>query len=230
MTINSKEQLAGMIDHTFLSATAIEQDIRRICQEAIDYGFCTVCVNPRWVALVADILHGTAVKVCSVAGFPLGADSTKIKAAQAKEVIMAGADEVDTVADVASIISGDENYLRKDFSAVLDVCRSMRPAVTLKVIIESAALTEEQIQFVCQIADRVGIDFVKTSTGLNPAGGATPEAVTLMAQSSPNCKIKAAGGIRTTDQAIAMIEAGASRIGCSASVDVVEGFTSKSTE
>ena len=225
MRPGNRKELAGFIDHTLLSATAVRADIQRHCAQAIEYGFCSVCVLPRWVSLAADILHGTAVKVDSVAGFPYGTDSAKIKAADAKEVIMAGADEVDMVADLASVIEGDGKYLTADLKAVLKVCRSMRPAVTLKVIIESAALTDEQIIFVCGIAQEVGADFIKTSTGLHPAGGAKVEDVGLMAQSAPMCRIKAAGGIRTTQEAMDMIEAGASRIGTSASVRIVEEFS-----
>ena len=230
MLPETKEQLAGFIDHTLLGATIIRSDIEKHCEEAIKYGFCTVCVLPRWIPLAAQIVHGTNIKVDGVAGFPFGADSTKIKAAQAKEVIFAGADEVDMVADLASVIQGDRKYLANDIKAVLKVCRSVRPAVTLKVIIESAALTDEQKQFVCQIAQEVGVDFIKTSTGLNPAGGAKVEDVKLMAQAAPNCKIKAAGGIRTAQEAIDMIKAGASRIGTSASVAIIEGFNPPPTQ
>ncbi len=215
-------ELSSYIDHTLLSATATREDIERHCAEAIEHKFCSVCVLPRWVSLAADIVHGSGVKVDAVVGFPFGAEVTKIKAAQAKEMVMAGADEIDMVADLAAVIDGDKQYLYNDMKAVLDVCRSVRPAVTMKVIIESAALTDEQIVFVCETASEVGADFVKTSTGLNPAGGASIEAVKLMAQSAAGCKVKAAGGIRTAAEAIAMIEAGASRIGASAGIAIVE--------
>ena len=201
---------------------ATREDIEKHCREAIEYGFCSVCVLPRWVAFAADIVHGSGVKVDAVVGFPFGAEVTKIKAVQAREMIMAGADEIDMVADLASVIDGDKKYLYNDMKAVLDVCKSVRPAVTLKVIIESAALTDEQIKFVCETASEVGVDFVKTSTGLNPAGGASVQAVSLIKQSAAGCEVKAAGGIRTAAEAIAMIEAGASRIGTSAGVAIVE--------
>jgi deoxyribose-phosphate aldolase len=157
-------------------------------------------------------------------GFPLGADSTKIKAAQAKEAIFAGADEIDMVADLASIIEGDYKYLRNDIASVLKACKSMNPPVLLKVIIESAVLSNEQIIFACKVAQEVGVDFIKTSTGLNAAGGATVEAVKLMKESAPKCKIKAAGGIKTAQVAIAMLEAGADRIGSSAAIKIIEEF------
>ncbi|MCK5174528.1 MAG: deoxyribose-phosphate aldolase, partial [Planctomycetes bacterium] len=169
-----------------------------------------------------DIVHGSGVKVDAVVGFPFGAEVTKIKAGQAREMVTAGADEIDMVADLAAVIDGDKQYLYNDMKAVLDVCRSVRPAVTMKVIIESAALTDEQIVFVCETASEVGADFVKTSTGLNAAGGASTEAVTLMKQNAAGCEVKAAGGVRTAAEAIAMIEAGTTRLGTSAGIAIIE--------
>lgn len=224
MTIYDEKQLAGCIDHTLLNATATSEQIRQLCDEAKTYGFCAVSVNPRWVTLAAEQLHGSKVKVGGVVSLPLGADSTKIKVAQAKDAIFAGADEVDMVADLASIIEGDAKYLSNQLRAVLKVCRSMRPAVCLKVIIEAAALDGEQKIFACQIANEVGVDFVKTSTGMHPAGGATVEDVKLMKEYAPNCKVKAAGGIRTAQQALAMLEAGAERIGTSSGVQIINEF------
>ena len=222
--IQTKEQLAGYFDHTMLDCMALCADIRRVCDEALQYGFYSVCVQPRWVSLCADILHGTGVKVVSVAGFPYGTNLSRVKAYEADAVIMDGADEVDIVADLASVIEGDADYLRRDFEAVLAVCRSMSPKVPLKVIIESAALNDEQIRFVCGIAQDTGVDFIKTSTGFHKAGGANVDDVKLMAAAAPRCKIKAAGGIKTAEQALAFIEAGVSRIGTSASVEIVEQF------
>ncbi|MBA7661698.1 Deoxyribose-phosphate aldolase [subsurface metagenome] len=169
-------------------------------------------------------LHGSKVKVGGVASLPLGADSTKIKVAQASDAIFAGADEIDMVADLAAIVEGDSKYLSNQLRAVLKICRSMRPKVLLKVIIESAALTREQKIFACRIADKCGVDFVKTSTGMNPAGGATVEDVKLMKEYAPNCKVKAAGGIKTAKQALAMLDAGAERIGTSSSVKIINEF------
>ena len=224
MTPQDRKELAKYFDHTLLDSMAIEDDIRRHCQEAVDYGFYAACVQPRWVSLCADILYGTDVKVVSVAGFPFGTNQSKVKAFEAEAVIMAGADEVDIVADMASVLASDTDYIRSDFEAVLSVCRSMTPKVSLKVIIESAALTEEQIRFVCGIAQEVGVDFLKTSTGFHTAGGARVEDVKLMAEAAPRCQIKAAGGIKTLQQAMAFIEAGVSRIGASASVQIIEQF------
>jgi deoxyribose-phosphate aldolase len=223
MEVNEK-QLAGCIDHTLLSAAATSEQIRQLCRQARDHGFCTVFVNPRWIALAAEELHGSKTGVGSVISFPLGSDSTNIKVAQAEDYIFAGADEIDMVADLAAIIEGDAKYLSNQLQAVLKVCHSMKPAVCLKVIIEAAVLTNEQKIFACQIADKVGADFVKTSTGMNPAGGATVEDVKLMKEYAPHCKIKASGGIRTVKQALEMLNAGADRIGTSSGVQIINEF------
>jgi deoxyribose-phosphate aldolase len=225
MTPQNKQQLAEFIDHTLLSPTATESQIRQLCDEAVKYGFYSVCILPRWVDLAADLLHENGIKVCTVAGFPLGANLARIKAFEADLAIASGADEIDMVADLTSIISGDEKYLLNDIRTVLRICQSIRPFVILKVIIESAALTDEQIVFACRTIEQAGADFIKTSTGLHPAGGAKLEHVRLIAQSAPKCKIKAAGGIRTAADAVAMIDAGAARIGATQSVAIINGFS-----
>jgi deoxyribose-phosphate aldolase len=224
VTVLREKQLAGCIDHTLLAATATSEQIKQLCQEAKEYGFCAVSVNPRWVALAAEGLHGSKVKVGGVVSLPLGADLTKIKVAQAREAIFDGADEIDMVADLAAIIERDARYLANQLKAVLKVCHSMRPPVVLKVIIESAALSKEQKVFACRIADKCGVGFVKTSTGMNPAGGATIEDVKLMKEAAPHCKVKAAGGIRTAEQAFEMLEAGAQRLGTSSGVQIIKEF------
>jgi len=224
MKIADEKQLAGFIDHTLLTAIATSEQIKRLCEEAKEYDFCAVSINQRWIPLAADLLHGTRVKVGSVISLPLGADSTNIKVAATKDAIFAGADEIDMVADLAAIIDGDQRYLAGQIGETLKICHSMRPAVTLKVIIEAAALTEQQKIFACQTVDRCGADFVKTSTGMHPAGGATVEDVRLMKQYAPHCKVKAAGGIRTAKQALEFIEAGADRLGTSAGVQIIEDF------
>ena len=222
--IDDEKDLACVIDHTLLDATATKEKIEQLCQEAKAYGFHTVCVNGRWLPLAADLLAGSKVAVGGVVSLPLGADSTKIKVAQAMDAIYAGADEIDMVADLAAIIEGDSNYLADQLASVLKVCRSMRPAVVLKVIIESAALSDEQIIFACRIAQGVGVDFIKSSTGLHPAGGATVEDIKLMKETAPGCKIKAAGGIKTAKQAIEMLAAGAQRIGTSSGVQIMKEY------
>jgi deoxyribose-phosphate aldolase len=230
MTVNNINELAGVIDHTLLKPETTGEQIRRLCEEARQYGFHAVSINPRWVPLAADLLHGTNVAVGGVVSLPFGADFTNIKALQAKEAIMAGADEIDMVADLAAIIEGDETYLASQLEAIRKVCHSMRPRVLLKVIIEAAALTTEQKIFACRIADQIGVDFVKTSTGMHPAGGATVEDVKLMKEYAPHCRVKAAGGIRTAKQALEMLEAGADRIGTSSGVQIIEQFKAGPTK
>jgi deoxyribose-phosphate aldolase len=217
----SDKGLASCIDHTLLDAAATKERIEQLCEEAKSYGFHTVCVNSRWLALVAERLHNTKVKVGGVVSLPLGADTTKIKVAQAKGAVFAGADEIDMVADLASIIAGDTKYLHTQLQAVLKICRSMRPAVIFKLIIESAALNHDQKIFACQVAQRCGVDFIKTSTGMNPVGGATIEDIKLMKETAPNCRIKAAGGIKTAKQALEMLAAGAERLGTSSGVQMI---------
>jgi deoxyribose-phosphate aldolase len=216
--------LAACIDHTLLNPLATRADIERHCGEAVHYGFHAVCVLPRWTAAAADILRDSKVQVVGLSGFPFGADSPAIKARQAREAIMAGADEIDMVADLSAIVEPDARRLATDIVTVLHECRRVRPRAPLKVIIESAALTDEQIVFACRLIDESGADFIKTSTGLLAQGGATVEAVRLMAENAPNCRVKAAGGIRTAQQAMEMISAGAARIGASASVRIMETF------
>lgn len=224
MEIQTRQQLAAAIEHTLLSPTATENDIRRLCDDAKAAGFGAVCVNPRWVSLAADMLSGSQVKIVSVVGFPLGADFTNIKLAQAREAIFAGADEIDMVVDLTSIIQADERYLALELMQVLKLCRNMKPAVVLKAIIEAAALSDEQKVFACRIANDLGVDFIKTSTGMHPAGGAKIEDIKLIKENAPRCKIKAAGGIRTAQQALEFLSAGAVRIGTSAGIQILEQF------
>ena len=219
-----EKQLAGLIDHSLLGPTATSEQIRRLCEEAKTYGFYSVSVNPRWVSFAADLLQDSSVKVGGVVSLPLGADTTKIKVACAKDAIFAGADEIDMVADLSAIIENNSRYLVNQFLAVLKVCHSMRPPVLLKVIIEAAALSLEQKEFICSILNRCGVDFIKTSTGMHPAGGATLEDVKLIKQLAPKCKVKAAGGIKTAKQAIDFLNAGADRIGTSSAVNIIEEF------
>ncbi len=228
MTLESAtggKDIAGSIDHTLLKAEATGEEILRLCDEAVAWGFHTVCVNGRWVSVAAERLVGTKVRTAAVVGFPLGADTTKVKVAGARDAIDAGADEIDVVADLAAVIEGNANYLLHQLRSVLRECRTMRPPVLMKVIIESAALTHEQKVFACQIAQQAGADFIKTSTGLHPAGGATVEDVRLIKETAPSCKVKASGGIKTAQQALAMLGAGADRIGTSSGVQIMQELT-----
>ena len=224
MTEITEKILASSIDHTLLNPKAQESQIEQLCGEAVEYQFCSVCVNPRWVIFAVDKLHNTDVNVSTVISFPLGADSTKTKIAEVKEVIFAGADEIDVVADLSAIVTGDSKYLLTQLQGILRVCKAMKPAVTTKVIIESAALEWEQKLFACRVAEQAGFDFIKTSTGMHAAGGATVEDVKLIKETSPNCKVKASGGIKTACDAIAMLNAGADRIGTSSAVEIIRQF------
>lgn len=212
--------IARLIDHTLLKPDATRDDIVRLCREAREYGFAAVCVNPYWVALAAAELAGSAVKVCTVAGFPLGATSTAIKSAEAADAIRAGAREIDMVINVGALRSGDFETVKLDIAQVARVCREAGAA--LKVILEAALLDDAQKAVACRLAKEAGAHFVKTSTGFGP-GGATARDVALMRQVvGPDMGVKAAGGIRTYEDLKKMTEAGATRIGASASVRIVQ--------
>lgn len=210
--------MAALIDHTILKPEAKEADILQLCAEARDYGFASVCVNPHWVPLCAGLLSGSGVKVCSVVGFPLGATSTASKMAEAEIAIRSGAAEIDMVMNVGALKSGDHNAVRNDIKGVVEVCR--RGGALLKVILETCLLHDEEKETACLLAMEAGADFVKTSTGFN-SGGATVEDIALMRRVvGPRLGVKASGGIRTLHDLKAMVEAGASRIGASASVQI----------
>ena len=212
--------IARLIDHTLLKPEATRSDIVKLCAEARQYGFASVCVNPYWVPLAAKELAGCEVKVCTVAGFPLGATSTAAKAAEAAEAARKGAREIDMVINVGALRSGENDAVRADIEAVVKVCHEARAIV--KVILETALLNDGQKATACALAKAAGADFVKTSTGFGP-GGATARDVALMRQVvGPGMGVKAAGGIRTFDDLKKMTEAGATRIGASASVKIVE--------
>jgi len=204
--------IASMIDHTLLRADAREDDIRALCAEALKSGFYSVCVNGCWVPLCADILCDSAVKVCCVVGFPLGAMSSEAKAFEAALAVKEGADEIDMVVNIGRLKQGDLEYVRRDIAAV---CAAVSPAA-VKVILETCLLTEDEIISACRCAEEGGAAFVKTSTGFS-SGGATEQAVALMRRCvGDRLGVKASGGIRTHETALAMIKAGASRIGASA--------------
>jgi deoxyribose-phosphate aldolase len=212
--------LARLIDHTLLSPSASREEITRLCEEARKYGFASVCVNPCYVPLCAQLLRMTSVKVCTVVGFPLGANRSQVKAFETTRAIEDGAQEVDMVANIGALKSRDHELVECDIRAVVEACRGI---VVSKVIIEAALLTDEEKVTVCDLARSAGADFVKTSTGFGP-GGATPHDVALMRSVvGERMGVKAAGGIRDLETAQEMIAAGASRIGASASVKIVGG-------
>lgn len=221
----SSSTVSGMVDHTLLKQNATVEQIKKLCAEARQYQFCSVCVNPCYVPLCYEELRGSGVKVCTVIGFPLGATTTKTKCFEANEAIENGADEVDMVVNVGKIKSGDWQFVKKD---IADLVTAVHGRAVVKVIIETCLLTDDEKVKVCQIAKEAGADFVKTSTGFS-TGGATVEDVALMRKTvGPNMGVKASGGVRGPEDAKAMIEAGANRLGTSAGVAIAKGEVSKS--
>jgi deoxyribose-phosphate aldolase len=213
-------RIPALIDHTLLKPEATHDQITQLCEEAREYGFAAVCVNPTNVKLAAELLKGSPVAVCTVIGFPLGATLPEVKAYEAQQTIHHGATEIDMVINIGALKSEDYELVEQDIAAVARTCHDN--GAICKVIIEAALLTEEEKITACQLAKKAGSDYVKTSTGFGP-GGATVEDVTLMRRViGPSMGIKAAGGIRTLETAKKMIEAGATRIGTSSSVKIVQ--------
>jgi deoxyribose-phosphate aldolase len=211
--------LAGLIDHTLLRPEATRLQVERLCAEARLLGFATVCVNPVWVPLAAEQVRDSPVKVATVAGFPFGATPTSAKRLEAQGAIRAGAQEIDMVMNVGAMKSGQPQRVHDDIRGVAEICRSGGAA--LKVILENAYLSEEEKVAACRMAQSAGADYVKTSTGFGPSG-ATEDDVRLMRETvGPAMGVKAAGGIRTLADALRMLQAGASRLGASASVAIL---------
>ncbi len=214
-------QLAAAIDHTLLKPEASREDILRVCQEAREHGFASVCVNPLWVSTVAQALQGSEVKTCSVVGFPLGAVTTAAKVFETRQAVQDGAQEIDMVIDIAAARRADGPALEADISAVAQAAHD--GGAILKVIIETSLLDDEAKVLACTSAVAAGADFVKTSTGFN-GGGATVEDVRLMRSTvGPTIGVKASGGVRTREDALAVLDAGASRIGASSGIAIVSG-------
>ena len=213
-------ELSKYIDHTVLKPDTTKEGIKALCEEAAKYDFASVCINPKHVKYAAELLKDTDVNVCTVIGFPLGANTSEIKAAEAKRAIEDGAVEVDMVIDIGAAKEHDYAAVQADIQAVRD---AVDKKYILKVIIETCLLTDEEKVEVCKAAKAAGADFVKTSTGFS-TGGATAEDVALMYKTvGPDVKVKASGGIRSKEDAMKMIEAGASRLGTSAGSKIVAG-------
>ena len=211
---------ASLIDHTLLKPEASESDIRKLCDEAAKFGFASVCVNPGWVKTAAEFLRGTGVPVCTVIGFPLGATLSDVKAYEARRSIFNGAKEVDMVINIGALKSGDDCAVEDDIRAVCDAAHENR--VLCKVIIETALLTDEEKVRACLAAKNAGADFVKTSTGFSK-GGATVDDIALMRRTVGSALgVKASGGVKGIDDARAMFEAGATRIGASVGVKIAQ--------
>ncbi|MBU5483004.1 deoxyribose-phosphate aldolase [Clostridium sp. MSJ-11] len=212
-------KLASFIDHTVLKPETGIDKIKQICEEALKYEFASVCINPCNVKVASDLLKGSNVKVCTVIGFPLGANTTAVKVFETEDAINNGADEIDMVINVGRLKDKDYEYVKRDIE---EVVKAAKGKALTKVIIENCLLTEEEKIMACKLSKEVGADFVKTSTGFS-TGGATPEDVKLMRETvGTTMGVKASGGVRTYEDAMTMIEAGASRVGASASVQICE--------
>lgn len=215
-------ELNRMIDHTVLKADSKKADVLRVIEEAKAHHFYSVCINPAWVSLAANELAGSDIQVCTVIGFPLGANTSATKAFETKDAIANGATEVDMVINIGALKDGEDELVQKDIEAVVQAAEKK---ALVKVIIETALLTKEEIARVCRLAKAAGADFVKTSTGFSTAG-AKVEDVRLMRETvGTEMGVKASGGIHNAEEAQAMVESGASRLGTSASIAIVTGTT-----
>lgn len=218
--------IANMIDHTILKAVATKEDVKKLCNEAKEYNFFSVCINPANIEFAKKELEGSSVKVCTVIGFPLGANTSEVKAFETKDAIKKGADEVDMVINIGALKDKDYDYVLNDIKAVVDAANK---EALVKVIIETCYLTDDEKKIACELSVKAGADFVKTSTGFG-TGGSTPEDIKLMRELvGPNIGVKASGGVRNQEDAKAVIKAGCSRIGASASVAITKGEDSKTS-
>jgi len=216
----SREKLAKMIDFTLLKPNATKEEMLSFLNTAKEYGFIAVCVNPCYVPLAAQVLKGTGIKVCTVVGFPLGANTSATKVFEAKDAIDNGADEVDMVLNISALKSGDYGLVRDDIRSVVEVAHAR--GVVTKVIIETAYLTENEKVKACELAVEAGADFVKTSTGFGPEGAKLEDVRLMRKVVGSKVGVKAAGGIGTFSDALKMIEAGANRIGASRGIEILQ--------
>lgn len=220
-TNNMDSSIASLIDHTILKPEATRADVVKVCGEARQYGFASVCVNPYWVPVAKAELAGTPVKVCTVTGFPLGATSTEAKVAETAAALRSGAQEIDMVINIGALRSGDHDLVKSDIQEVVKI--SHAAGAIVKVILETALLDDNQKVVACTLAKLAGADFVKTSTGFAKAGATAHDVALMRSVVGPDMGVKAAGGIRTLADFQAMTAAGATRIGASASINIVEG-------
>ncbi len=217
-------ELAQYIDHTLLRPDATQQEVRRLCAEAKDYGFASVCVNPSMIEFAAKELAGSGVTPCCVIGFPFGAHTARAKAEETREAVALGAREVDMVVNLGAVKDGDWKLVKQEIEGVV---RAAGPLAKVKVILETCLLTDDEKKRACGVCVEAGADFVKTSTGY-AGGGATVQDVRLMRSAvGGRCGVKASGGVRTYEDAVAMLEAGANRIGASAGIAIVGGEEEK---
>lgn len=206
-----------LIDHTVLKQNATLADIEKLCKEAIEFDFMSVCVNPAYVSMCAELLKDSDVKVCTVIGFPLGANSTLVKVFETKDAVKNGADEIDMVINVTMLKDKQYNYVFNEIKAIKEACEGK----LLKVILETCLLTDEEIVKACELSKEAGADFVKTSTGFSTAGATTHHVALMRKTVGPDMGVKASGGVRTHEDLLAMVEAGANRIGTSAGCKII---------
>lgn len=221
----TREQLAGLIDHTNLQAFATPGDIRTLCQEAVTCGFASVMVHPAYVATCRTLLSGTDMRIGTVVGFPLGQNTLPVKRFEAEEALNNGADEIDYVLNISQLQGEGADYIREEMTAITALCHSRK--ALCKVILETCYLSPDEIICAAKIAAAVGPDFIKTSTGFGTGGAKTEDIRLMKAHAGPNVAVKASGGVRTWADCAAMIDAGASRIGTSSGVSILRGWDAK---
>ena len=220
----TKNELAKMIDHTILKPIATQEDVTKLCNEALEYGFASVCINPSFVPLAANTLKSSTVLVCTVIGFPLGSTTTDVKVFEAQEAVKNGAMEVDMVINIGALKEQHEDVVFQDIRAVVEATKGANSEAITKVIIETCYLSDEEKILACRLAKKAGAHFVKTSTGFG-SGGATTHDISLMRETvGVEMGVKASGGIKNLQQVLSMVRAGATRIGASAGVDIVKEF------
>lgn len=220
MNFKAKDEIAALIDHTLLKPEARHSDVVRLCQEAREAQFASVCINPYWVPLAASELAGAAVKVCTVIGFPLGATARTIKVAEAELALVLGARELDVVINIGALRSGERESVETEIVELVDVAH--QGGALLKVIFETCLLTEEEKRVACRICVRAGVDFVKTSTGFSTGGAAVTDVALMREEVGPRIGVKASGGVRNLDAVQRMVAAGATRIGTSSGLAILD--------
>lgn len=226
----TKEQLAKTIDLTFLSPLATTKDIEELCIKAKRYHFAAVCINPCFITVARRILEGTDVKICSVVGYPLGANSIETKVFEARDNVKKGADELDMMINLGAVKSGNYSYVEREIGIVVSVIRREQMAeynkhINIKIIIETGSLTKEEIKKVCRIVEELGADFIKTSTGFGARGVELDDVRLIREVVTRNIGVKASGGIRTFKDAQALIDAGATRLGTSSGIKIMEEYS-----
>jgi deoxyribose-phosphate aldolase len=222
----TREKMASLIDQTLLKPDATKDDIKRLCQEAINYGFWSVCVNPSYTSLAASILQDTKVKICSVVGFPLGANTPEVKAFEAEKAIRDGANELDMVINLGALKSSDYKLVEQDIRYVVKQAICSHTNTIVKIIIETGLLNDSEKASACKIVKESGANFVKTSTGINTRGATVQDIKDIRKFVGPDFGVKASGGIRTYKDAVRLIEAGANRIGTSAGPSIINSTKS----